>query len=370
MTGPTVSIIVPCYNAERTIVRCLESCRRQTYRNLEIIVVDNNCTDRTMERVGEFVSRTDQPVQMIECLARGPSNARNRGTDVARGKYVQLLDADDELLPEKLERQVAALESAPEYSFAYGDWYQCVYLGLDNLEQRYQQLRHTPTGIAYGQQDWDLRRESEYGLAVQRFILEPDEDFLLRLLQDNWLPPHVYLFRREVAILLREHQLWDPESKIAGDRQYFTTAALLGHRFLYVPRAAVVYYWWSEGQLVARTPHRERAANLKRIFAKLMKLAGDRDDFTSEHRALLTLNWDLWSYRAVDREVEIPNSVSRTVFEKITAVLSRNDQSATLERHAKIIAFEVPTLWERHHEILRVLDRLRESGHLCREQVV
>ena len=370
VTGPTVSIIVPCHNAERTIARCLESCRRQTYPNFEIIVVDNKCTDGTMEQVREFVSRSNHPVQMIECSPLGPSNARNRGTEMARGEYIQLLDADDELLPEKLQRQVAALESAPDFSIAYGDWYQCFYLGLDDLEQRYDELRRTPTGVAYGHRDWDLKRESEYALAVQRFILEQYEDFLLRLLQDKWLPLHAYLYRREVAFSLGKHHLWDPGSKIATDRQYFTTAALLGHRFLYVPRAGVVYYLWSEGQMVARTPHRERAANLKRIFARLKELAGDRADLTREHRALLSNNWDLWSYRAVDREVKIPNSVPRGVVEKITGVLSRYEQSATLERLAKLIAFEVPTLWERHHEILQILEGFRESGHLYREQVV
>src|SRR5438874_689463 len=86
-----VSIIVPCYNAERFLMETLESAFVQSYPRIEIIVVDDGSTDRTAELIrscGERVRGEFGP-------NRGASAARNRGTALARGEFIQYLDADD-----------------------------------------------------------------------------------------------------------------------------------------------------------------------------------------------------------------------------------------------------------------------------------
>jgi glycosyltransferase involved in cell wall biosynthesis len=108
-SGPLVSIIVPAYNQARWIRDTLESVIAQTYDNWECIVVNDGSTDATAEIV-RSLAQSDERIRLIEQANRGVSSARNVGIDASAGKYVVFLDGDDLLLPEKLRRQVTALE--------------------------------------------------------------------------------------------------------------------------------------------------------------------------------------------------------------------------------------------------------------------
>ncbi len=100
----SVSVVVPAYNAERTIGRALDSACAQTYRGIcEIIVVDDGSTDAT----AEIVQRDFPGVTLLRQANQGSAVARNRGVAVARGDYIAFLDSDDEWLPEKTEAQMA-----------------------------------------------------------------------------------------------------------------------------------------------------------------------------------------------------------------------------------------------------------------------
>ena len=105
---PLVSIIIPTFNREDTILKSVESALGQTYRELEVIVVDDGSTDRTVERLGVFGDR----IRIVRQENAGPSAARNAGVAVARGEIVSFLDSDDEWLPEKISRQVALMDRA------------------------------------------------------------------------------------------------------------------------------------------------------------------------------------------------------------------------------------------------------------------
>ena len=118
MTGqpgaaPLISVIIPAFNAEATILAALASVRAQTYPSLEILVVDDCGTDTTVEQVGRVVADEPRLRLIRHDRNQGPAAARNTGLAVAAGRYSAFLDADDEWLPEKLERQVAALLAAP-----------------------------------------------------------------------------------------------------------------------------------------------------------------------------------------------------------------------------------------------------------------
>lgn len=89
-----ISIIIPAYNSESTIRRCVDSIRNQTYRNLEIIVVNDGSTDSTGEVVNE-ISNTDSRVKLISIPNGGVSHARNVGIDSATGDYIAFVDSDD-----------------------------------------------------------------------------------------------------------------------------------------------------------------------------------------------------------------------------------------------------------------------------------
>lgn len=107
---PTVSIIIPAYNAERWIHRSIESVLRQDYPDKEIIVVDDGSTDNTAAAVEAY---QDQ-VRYIRQENAGPGAARNTGAAEARGKYLMFLDADDEYLPGIVRKMVEGFDVFPD----------------------------------------------------------------------------------------------------------------------------------------------------------------------------------------------------------------------------------------------------------------
>lgn len=131
--GPLVSVIIPVYNGELTIARAISSVRKQTYENIEIILVDNQSTDQTSNIVHEIL-REDERVKYLQS-AKGRSRARNKGLENASGKYVNFLDADDCFDPNHIIRCVNKLENNI-HLFAYSEGCQLVveneYLLMDN----------------------------------------------------------------------------------------------------------------------------------------------------------------------------------------------------------------------------------------------
>jgi glycosyltransferase involved in cell wall biosynthesis len=106
---PLVSVIVAAYNAEATLAETLRSALAQSYRPVEIILVDDGSTDRTAEIASSFAE-----VILIRQANAGVAAARNAGIRASRGEWLAPLDADDLWHPAKLERQVAAALAAPE----------------------------------------------------------------------------------------------------------------------------------------------------------------------------------------------------------------------------------------------------------------
>lgn len=111
--APRVSVVIPAYNAAGCIRRAVESVFAQTYRDLELLVVDDGSTDATRAVLIGYGNR----LTLLTQANSGPAAARNRGLAQARGDYVAFLDADDYWLPEKLARQVALLDAQPAIGF-------------------------------------------------------------------------------------------------------------------------------------------------------------------------------------------------------------------------------------------------------------
>jgi glycosyltransferase involved in cell wall biosynthesis len=111
-----VSVIIPAYNAERFVERALDSALRQTYTNLEIVVVDDGSQDRTAELIH---GRRDPRIRYLHQSNQGQGPARNNGILESTGTYITFLDADDFYRPNKIERQVAHLEAHPEFGATF-----------------------------------------------------------------------------------------------------------------------------------------------------------------------------------------------------------------------------------------------------------
>lgn len=135
-----VSVIVPMYNNESTIVKCLDSIKNQTALNkiLEVIVINDGSTDNSLKVLEEYRdSNKNIPIKIINKVNGGASSARNAGLKEAKGKYIALLDSDDVWLEKKIERQIEVLESNKNIDFLGCDSHKSGYkiLGrkIDNL---------------------------------------------------------------------------------------------------------------------------------------------------------------------------------------------------------------------------------------------
>ncbi len=106
-----VSVVIPAFNAERFIERTLRTVYAQTLAPREVIVVDDGSTDRTADMVRRAARETEIPTTLLRQPNAGPGAARNLGVAAARGELVAFVDADDEWLPRKLERQVECLRA-------------------------------------------------------------------------------------------------------------------------------------------------------------------------------------------------------------------------------------------------------------------
>lgn len=112
---PAVSIVIPSYQHAAEIGSCLESIFKQTFKDYEVIVVNDGSTDNTLEAIEPYKSR----VMLINQENRGGNAARNRGFKEAKGDYLLFCDADIIMRPDCLEKMLAALKAHPEASFAY-----------------------------------------------------------------------------------------------------------------------------------------------------------------------------------------------------------------------------------------------------------
>lgn len=114
--NPLVSVIVPAYNAEGFLAGAVESVLAQTYKNLDILVVNDGSTDDTQRVAESFVPRG---VRVIRQENKGVGGVRNTGIKNAKGTFIAFLDADDFYLPEKIEKEVRFLQEHPEFDLVY-----------------------------------------------------------------------------------------------------------------------------------------------------------------------------------------------------------------------------------------------------------
>src|ERR1035438_7707365 len=117
---PLVSVIIPAFNSARYLADAVESVFAQTYSEVECIVIDDGSTDHTNELLKELL-KVHPGLKTARKTNGGPSSARNMGLRESTGDFISFLDADDALIPDKIERQVAFLNAHPDVGIVYGD---------------------------------------------------------------------------------------------------------------------------------------------------------------------------------------------------------------------------------------------------------
>ncbi|MBA3284178.1 MAG: glycosyltransferase family 2 protein [Nitrosopumilus sp.] len=116
-----ISVIIPCYNSEDYVSRAIDSVLNQTYKNYEIILVDNNSTDTTFNVLEKYKAVYPDIIKVFQENKKGAAAARNKGLYQAKGEWIQFLDSDDELLPKKLEHQIS-LTKGSDINLIIGSW--------------------------------------------------------------------------------------------------------------------------------------------------------------------------------------------------------------------------------------------------------
>ncbi|WP_425880017.1 glycosyltransferase family 2 protein [Acinetobacter sp. TWP2-2-3] len=128
-----VSIIMPAYNAEKLISDSINSVLSQTYKNFELIVIDDCSQDQTSQVVENFILK-DKRVKLIKNIKnKGVAETRNTGLDQAKGDYVAFLDSDDKWDNNKLEKQLAVLKERNDVDVVYGSYYRFNNDGIKNI---------------------------------------------------------------------------------------------------------------------------------------------------------------------------------------------------------------------------------------------
>jgi glycosyltransferase involved in cell wall biosynthesis len=212
----SISVIVPAFNARLWIVDTLNSVQSQGIPNLEVIVVDDGSTDGTSELLAaEFPS-----VRVVQTANLGPSRARNLGTSLSTGSFLQYLDADDILLPHKIHRHLDALDRSGA-DVAYGDWQ-------------------------------ELKVQSDSSIALGRLVeREIQKRAEIALFTDFWCPPAAYLFRRRIV---EKVGAWNERLPIIQDARFVLDCALHGGHFVYCPGVAALYRVHTSGSVSTRDP--------------------------------------------------------------------------------------------------------------------
>ncbi len=112
----SISVIIPVFNAEKTIEETIDSILNQTFKDIEIIIINDGSTDATLEIIENI---SDSRIKIFSYPNAGLSASRNRGIDRAKREYISFIDADDLWTPDKLELQWQALQSNPQAAVAY-----------------------------------------------------------------------------------------------------------------------------------------------------------------------------------------------------------------------------------------------------------
>lgn len=217
-----VSIIVPVYNAENTIRRCMESILNQTYTDFELLVMDDGSRDGTAAIIDGYAAK-DPRVIAVHKPNSGVSDTRNQALDRARGKYIQFLDADDWISPDATRLFVRAMEDNPSCDMVIADFYRVI---GEKMSQK-----------GDIEEEKLLTRE-EYADEMMR----NPADFYYGVLWNKF-------FRRSI---IEEHQLRMDAKLDWAEDFIFNMEYVLHTDHIYALKVPVYYYVKTEGSLVAQ----------------------------------------------------------------------------------------------------------------------
>ena len=205
---PLVSILIPAYNAERWIAETVQSAIAQTWPRKEIIIVDDGSTDQTFSIARTFASKE---VRVVSQQNHGAAGTRNYALSLSQGDYIQWLDADDLLLPEKVAKQMEAVgERQDTRTLLSSAWGFFAY--------RTDHAKFSPTSL------WN--------------DLSPVDWLLRKLSQNLYMQTATWLVSRELTDAAGP---WDTRLLIDDDGEYFCRVILASNGTRFVAESKILY---------------------------------------------------------------------------------------------------------------------------------
>ena len=239
-----VSVCIPCFDSVRWIAQAVQSALDQTWPDVEVIVVDDGSTDGSLAVLENFGGK----IRLISGAHRGGNHARNEAVRAATGEWIQFLDADDYLEPEKIARQLAETCSGADADVLY-----------------------SPVWIETVKGDHATRELSE---------TSPAADIHTQWIA--WQIPQTggCLWRRAALGAIGG---WREDQPCCQEHELYLRALKAGHRFVFAPTAHAVYRVWSEETLCRRDPGlvvRERT----RLIDELRAWLEESGQWTATHQ--------------------------------------------------------------------------------------
>lgn len=257
MNNPKVSILIPLYNSEEYIAETIDSCLTQTYENIEIIIVDDGSADSGLSIARQYENKHTN-IKVEAQKNSGAPVARNRAFKLSTGEYIQYIDADDLLHPDKIRLQMEVLKTADDRTLAFGRW-GTFQKSIENV-------------------DWK-------DLPVNKNYDDPKQ--LLIELWANWMAvvTHVWLVPR---VLVEESGGWDESLIKNQDGDFFARVVMKASKLLYVAESIGYYRKDNENSISKQVSKKTLEANLK-TFETYMELMKDNMDKSEVRRSLALL---------------------------------------------------------------------------------
>lgn len=184
-----ISVILSTYNQENTVLETIDSILQQTYKDFEIIAVNNSSTDNTLEELNKV---EDNRLSIYTIEYTGLSKARNFGASKASGDYLLFIDGDDKIAPEFLEKSLYVLEDDPNLGFVYTDTQHFGYANTYWEQPEFDVLRLLYTNYICS---CSLMRTVAYRLSggynEKNWAYWEDYEFWLRMVSNGWLGKHI-----------------------------------------------------------------------------------------------------------------------------------------------------------------------------------
>ena len=249
MNDPLISILIPLYNSEEFIAETIESCLNQTYGNIEIIIVDDGSADSSLDIARQYEKKYQNIIVEAQKNSGAPV-ARNRAFELSRGDYIQYIDADDLMDPDKIRPQMEVLKTADAKAVAFG---------------------------RFGIFKKNIKNVIWKDLPVNKNYDDPKQ-FLIELWASGRAAiTHLWLIPR---VLIEESGGWNESLAKNQDGDFFSRVIFKAGKILFVKNSICYYRKDNEGSVSKQTSRKALEATLRSFdgYLALMKDDLDRSD--------------------------------------------------------------------------------------------